>query len=176
MFNSLKSKFVLSFLVLEVIILSLIIGLNFNSLRSASKNLIEEKNETSTHLLIQIIKSPMIVYDLATIDEAVKNFSTLKGVVAVMVKDSRGVEISSYLKPNSVQARDFNKLIKQKLNRFEIDKKYVFQSETISLASQKIGDIYFIYTIDQANKTIEYNKNLTLALALASIIIGFLIS
>jgi PAS domain S-box-containing protein len=176
MFNSLKSKFIISFITLELIILSLLISLNFNALSTSSKKLIDEKNEISSQLLMEIIKGPMIIYDLATIDDAIKTFSALKNVIAVRIDDSMGVKISSYLKEATVEQSYFHGLIEQKFDTSKIDKKYIFKSDEIKVDTQKIGDIYILYSVDDTNKIINHNTDLSLALALASLIIGFIIS
>ena len=87
MFNSLKSKFIFAFLSIEIVFFTLIIALNFTSLDKASKTLTDEKIQASSELLVELIKTPLIVYDLATIDNSIQVFAKIKNVVAVQIGD-----------------------------------------------------------------------------------------
>ena len=75
---SFRYRLILSFITIEVIFLSLIVFVNFSSLQRASYELTNEKMETSSHLFAELIKTPLSVYDLATIDDAVQTLVQVK--------------------------------------------------------------------------------------------------
>lgn len=75
---SFRYRFILSFLTIEVVFISLIVFFNFTSLSKLSHSLIEEKIETGTTLFTEMVKTPLIVYDLATLDDQAKSFVQLK--------------------------------------------------------------------------------------------------
>ncbi|MBU0632831.1 hypothetical protein KKA17_09305 [bacterium] len=71
---SFKYRFILSFVTIEAVFISLIVFFNFSSLNRLSNSLIEEKIEATTKLFTELVKTPLLVYDLATIDNAVESF------------------------------------------------------------------------------------------------------
>ena len=175
MFNSLKSKFIVSFVSIELIILSLIISLNFNSLDNAAENLISEKNKIANELLVELIKTPMIVYDLATIDDAISNFANIKNVVAVIVQNNDNVRVSSKINETSIPL-DFFENIDEVKNPYTLGEDYTFNTIKITIDSQDIGHVHIIYSIDETLQTIQHNKNIIYILALISLLVGLIIA
>lgn len=72
---SFKYKFILSFVLLEILFISLIVFYNFSSLRNLSNSLVHTDVESSSKLFSELIKTPLIINDLATIDNAVESFN-----------------------------------------------------------------------------------------------------
>lgn len=56
--------------------------------------MIDEKVETTTKLFSELIKAPLISYDLATIDTAVESLMKIKNIVCVRVTDRKERVIS----------------------------------------------------------------------------------
>ena len=74
---SFKYKFILSFVILEITFVTLIVIYNFTSFKKLSNSLIHTNIESSSKLLSELIKAPLIVNDLATIDNAIESFSKM---------------------------------------------------------------------------------------------------
>ena len=177
MLTSLKSKFIVSFVSIEIIFFALIIALNFNSLHTASQTLTNEKIQASSELLVELIKTPLIVLDLATIDDAIKSFSKIKGVIAVEVIDNDGRTLSSYLKKDSLLPESFQRHLQEGRQRVSYDKQsYRFHGFDIIVEDEKIGHINFAFNTTRTNIIIQDNENLTYFLTVLALIIGFLVA
>ena len=91
---SFKYKFILSFVLLEIIFISLIIFYNFSSIKSLSNSLIRTNIESSSNLFSELIKTPLIINDLATIDNAVESFNKIEYIAAVRIVNTNNIVIS----------------------------------------------------------------------------------
>jgi PAS domain S-box-containing protein len=154
----------------------LITGLNFSSLQSASQNLTEEKIQASSELFVELIKVPLIIYDLATIDDAVKSFSKIKNIVAVEVSDAQNNTVSEFLEKDTLPVNIFHDL-KQSDNFFEYDNN-IFSLHTVNIIAENenIGHVHFAFDITGTSKSIKKNKNYSFLLIALSLIIGLLIA
>ena len=76
-----RYQFIFSFLSIEIVFISLIVFFNFTSLSKLSHSLIEEKIQTATSLFGEMIKTPMITYDLGTLDNQIESFTNIKNIV-----------------------------------------------------------------------------------------------
>ena len=91
---SFKYKFILSFVLLEIIFISLIVFYNFSSLRNLSNSLVHTNVESSSKLFSELIKTPLIINDLATIDNAVESFNKIEYISAVRITNMKNFVIS----------------------------------------------------------------------------------
>ena len=179
MFNSLKARFILSFILVQAVFLALITGLNFSSLDNASQTLTKEKIQASSELLVELIKTPLITYDVATIDDVVKSFSKIDNVVAVKIADLNNHTVSEFTKKDILPASAFHDL-KQTDRFLEYDDNiFLLHYVDIIVETEHIGHIYFAFDITGISKSIQANKNssytlITLAL-LAGVLIAYLI-
>ncbi len=176
MFNSLKSKFIISFITIEIIFFTLIVSLNFNSLNKASQTLTDEKMHVSSQLLIELIKTPLITYDLATLDDIVKNFSNIKNVIAIQVDDVNDNIISSYIKEETISEETFKNLIHDNTQTLTKDRKYISTLVEITVDDEHLGHIEFVFDNSEHIKIIKSNQNKTYILIAIALLIGFLIS
>ncbi len=176
MFSSLKSRFVFSFIVVQAIFLGLITALNFSSLQTASDTLTEEKIEASSELLAELLKVPLVVYDLATIDDAVKSFTKIKNVVAVEVSDEQHITVSELIKKDTLPIETFHD-IKQTEQFFEYGNN-IFSLHTVDIIAedQTIGHVHFAFNVTQTSKSIQDNKYYTYILIITSLVIGLVIA
>ena len=170
MLKSLKSKFIISFIVMEVIFFSLIVGLNFNSLDKASKTLTKEKLEISSQLLVELVKTPLITYDLATLDDIVKTFSKIDNVVAIQVDDANEKMISGYSSDGSN-----NKSIHEN-SMYLQDDKYITTVADIIVEDEYLGHIEFVFDITEQIQSIKNNRYNTYILITFALIIGLIVS
>ena len=176
MFNSLKSKFILSFLSIEIVFFTLIITLNFSALDKASETLTDEKIQASTELLVELIKTPLIVYDLATIDNALQTFSKIKDVVGVQVDDPNDNILSEQIKEGPISSQ-----ILQDISHGT--KSYIYEGNTYTLhmtevmsEGEVIGHIHFAFASTDTINSIEKTKTLTYLLVLLALLVGLIIS
>ena len=89
-----RSFFIITFIVLETIFLLGIVALNFNSLERESHQLLQDKTEIASTLFSEIVKTSLLVNDLATIDDAVKQFVSLENIALVQLYNADGVLLS----------------------------------------------------------------------------------
>lgn len=177
MYNTLKYKVIISFVTIEVIFLTLIVGLNFTSLNRASKTLMDEKIQISSELLVELVKTPLIVFDIATIDNAVESFSRIKNVVAVQVTDQNNNVLSNYLQRNTISSDVFNSSHQHSMKFVESSNgEYHIYSLPVNIENEEIGHIHFAFNVTESVKTIENNKNLTYLLILLATIVGLIVS
>lgn len=92
---SFRYRLILSYILVETIFLALIVFVNFSSLQKSSDNLLNSYIETSNKLFNDLIKLPVSIYDLATLDDALQTLSTMKNISGVEVYDTSGVLLSS---------------------------------------------------------------------------------
>ncbi|MDP3300773.1 MAG: hypothetical protein Q8S36_02270, partial [Sulfuricurvum sp.] len=75
---SFKYRFILSFLLIEIVFIALIVLVNFNALTKLSDSLIEDKIKIGTQLYVEMIKTPLAVGDLGTLDDHSASFTGIK--------------------------------------------------------------------------------------------------
>ena len=176
MFNSLKARFILSFILVQAVFLALITGLNFSSLDNASQTLTKEKVQASSELLVELIKAPLITYDLATIDDVVKSFSKIDNVVAVNVADLNNLTVSELIKKDILPVDVFHDL-KQTDQLLEYDGNiFLLHYVDIIVETEHIGHIYFAFDITGISKSIQANKSSSYTLILLALLAGVLIA
>ena len=176
MFNSLKSKFILSFLSIEIIFFTLIILLNFSALDKASQTLTDEKIQASSELLVELIKTPLIIYDLATIDNSIQIFSEIKNVVAVQVSDRDNNILSKHIKEGPISS-DMLRSLSPGIQSYTYEKnEYSLYAIDVIAEGEKIGHIHFAFSTSETIKSIAKTKILTYSLVFLALIIGLFIS
>lgn len=177
MFNSLKSKFIVYFLAIEVIFIGLIISINFSTLQNTSQTLLHEKVQASTELLVELIKTPLVTYDLATIDDAVKSFSRIDNFVAIQISNAEHLTVSNYVKEKTISQENFEEATHQGSGLIKYDNQ-TYQLFTVNITEdeQNIGHIHFVFSTTNILKSIEDNQKLTFFIALLAILIGFIIA
>lgn len=176
MFHSLKAKFLISFAVLEIIFFSAIVGINFNSLNQASQTLSAEKINVTSLLLQELLQTPLIVSDLATIDDIVKSFSKIEHAIAIQIKTPDDTVLSKYIQNESIPEDLFNTTIYSKISSITHKKQeYFFTYADVIAQKQIIGSVYFVFNISNNTAIIEDNKNTTYLMIAAALIVGLLI-
>jgi len=176
MFKSLKSKLITTFITVEFIFFSLIIALNFYSLDKASKDLTEEKVEISGKLLSSLVQTPLIVYDIATIDEIVKNYAKLKSVVAVGVESPSHITISKYVKEGVSIPGSLEDFFHKDMFHEGIKHGYTLSSLNVEIEGETIGHIHIIYDSTSSFATIDFNKKLSYLLFILALVVAFFIA
>lgn len=173
---SFRYKFIISFLGIELVFLTLIILLNFNTIDDQSEKLIKKNIETGNTLFANLVATPLMVYDLATIDNQVKGFTALADVSSVHVYDNQQRLVSS---SHHEGLPDLERLKARAAgeSRFVFDDQ-IYQLENVKIQPEDyyIGKIYIVYNLTGVLETITENRTFTLLLALTEVIISIGVS
>lgn len=170
---SFRYRFILSFLSIEIIFISLIVFFNFTSLSKLSHALIEEKVETGTTLFTEMVKTPLIIYDLGTLDNQSESFVKLKNIAATKVfdKDHRLLsDASADAEINIDHFEDLSDDIEYNGRTFRLI------NSTIKMDDETIGYAKILFEITESLNIIDENRNLTFLLILIEITISTLIA
>jgi serine phosphatase RsbU (regulator of sigma subunit) len=159
-----KYKFVISFLIIETFFLSLIIIFNYTSIKDTSQKLLDKKIKISTELFINLIKTPMIIYDLATIDDVVKSFVNSDDISYLQINDNENRVISEY------KSQIFGNNINSQVDD------YIIKNKDIYINEEQIGTLKIIYDITNIKKELNYITNTILILAFIELILSITIS
>lgn len=170
---SFRYRFILSFLSIEILFISLIVFFNFMSLSKLSHSLLEEKIETATALFSEMAKAPMVVYDLATLDNQAQSFVKLKNIAAVKVLDKDG-RMLSHVSSNAYSG--FESLGSISGNIVENGRTFRLVSAPIKIDNEQIGEAKILFEITESLKIIDDNRNLTFLLILIEITISSVIA
>ncbi len=163
---------------MEIIFFAIIAGINFNSLENASDTLINEKVTATSQLLVELLKTPLIVSDLATVDDIVKNFSKLENAVAIQIEDINHNIISANIKKDTITRDIFESSVKKSHN---LSKSYLvgdnlFTNVDVTIDNKKIAHIHFVFNSSKIIANIQENKNLTYIMIIIALIAGLIIS
>lgn len=170
---SFRYKFILSFITIEVFFISLIVFFNFSSLNHLSRSLIDEKIQTATTLFTEMVKTPLIVYDLGTLDDQSEIFTSLKNIIAVKVFDKQNRLISSFTSDKTLNMDYFD----DKTGDIErMGRTFRLLTLPIMIDDEPIGKAKILFEITESLETIHYNKQLTYILILIEITISSLIA
>ncbi|MDP3301883.1 MAG: ATP-binding protein [Sulfuricurvum sp.] len=170
---SFKYRFILSFLFIEIIFIALIVFVNFNALTKLSDSLIEDKIKIGTKLYIEMIKTPLAVGDLGTLDDHSASFTGIKNIVAVKVLDLQQRVLSDMNSDPTLNIDHFN----DSKNTVTLGER-TFQLKTapIILEGEKIGDVKILFELTQSLKTIADNRTITFLIILLEIVISTIIA
>lgn len=166
---SLKYKFILSFIVTEVLFISVIVFYNFSSLHNLSKSLIDEKVETANKLFTELIQAPLVVYDKKTLDNAIDSFTNIKNIVAVEILDKENRVISHA----HIDAELSKKIFEARSKKVEAEgRTFILSVLPVKIHDKTIGSAKIIFEITDSLKTIEDNRNFTFLISLLGIILS----
>ncbi|MBT8344149.1 MAG: hypothetical protein KJO45_05475, partial [Sulfurovum sp.] len=155
---SFKYRFIISFVLLEILFLAMIASVNFSSLEQNSQRLINERINALKSLGNELVVTPLSVYDLATLDNILSGLSELEGVEKISLFDAQGKKLSEVGDTNQLNGS----LIK-------IDKEITFES-------MKLGMLHFWMDLSQNYAEINSNRSLTLKIIFLEIILSIIIS
>ncbi len=170
---SFKYKFILSFLTIEIFFISLIVFFNFSSLTNLSHSLIDEKIQTETRLLTEMVKAPIIVYDLGMLDNQIKSFANIKSIAAVKVSDNRQRVLSSITKDPKFDIDRLDKTSDEIIFNGRILKSAMLP---IAIDGEIIGSVKVLFDLTNIHQGIDKNRRLTFLLILIEIVISIIIA
>jgi uncharacterized membrane protein YwzB len=172
---SFKYRFILSFVLLEIIFIVLIIGINFWAIQNSSKKLIEDKIKSNVTFLDQLLKVPISIFDLATLDNLVESTQDLKYINSIVVLDAQHKILSQLYK---FPHESLEKLMENKSNR-----KVEIKNETYEIRYKKLmeediflGSLFLVFDISENTNFIAQNKERTFIIVLIEIFISTILS
>ncbi len=170
---SFKYKFILSFVILEILFISIIVFYNFSSFKNLSNSLINTNIESSSKLFSELIKTPLIINDLATIDNAVESFSKIEYIAAVRIMNTKNIVIS-HLNDKNPKYKD---IFDNKIENLQIDEKiFQLKSLEIDIDGGKLASVQILYELSDIYKIIKENRDRTIFLILLEILSSTLIA
>lgn len=171
---SFRYKFIFAFVILEIFFIFLIVGLNLITIEERNKNYIKDKISSTNILLTELIKAPLSVYDIATLDNIVSSTSDIEDLKYIYIVDSNHKTLSTNIKLSQrdkfkhYEEKDIIKVIDNKT--FNFVKKEIFNDGYV------IGHLHLIYDLTNTYSAIEKNKKRTYFLIFLEIIISTLIA
>lgn len=163
---SFKYKFILSFVLLEIVFISIIVFYNFASSKRLSDSLISTNIETSSKLFSEVIKTPLIINDLATIDNAVESLDKIEYIVAVRIINPKNIIISHFNDEN-----EYKNIFDNNIENINIEEKiFQLKSFPIKIEDEKLADVKILYELSDINNIINENKKYTFFLILIEIL------
>lgn len=183
---SFRFRFILAFILVETLFLLSIVALNFNSLEHESHDLIQEKNHIASTLFSEIVTTPLLVNDLATLDDATRQFVNLRNVAQIRLYNKRGQLISAarkedphYAAPLIQNALEQNlKNIPQEQNDIRHIGEYAFLAieSSIQIEGSPIGSAHFVYDVTRSIQAVQTNAHYTYLLVGAELLISTLMA
>ena len=170
---SFKYRFILSFVFLEIFFITLIVSINFFTITNSSKNLINERIQSNITFLEQLVKIPVSIYDIATLDNLVEN--STKYMNSFVILDSNDKILSKrylydFLTIEQLLQLKSNKSIEINDKSFEIVYKELFEDNI------QIGSMYIIFDTSSNYSFIENNKKRTILIILIEILLSTILS
>lgn len=156
---SFRYKYIISFLLLEIIFLTMIVFINFQSLQKTSDKLINDKIEFIKLFAAQSLLTSLSVYDLATIDNILHKLTELNSVQACEVKD----------KNNNIVSKTGNM-------PDEKDPNYKIVENTLKLEGLNLGTFKLALDLREKNLIIQSNRETTYKIIFSEILISVILS
>lgn len=183
---SFRYKFVLSFILIEAFFILLIVLYNTSSLKSTSEELVTQKIHAATDIFIEIVKTPLLVNDVATLDDVSANFATIESIAAVQVLDSSGEILSEHISNDDISHFDkadekmpvfLSETNFDPGNSLETaDRNFIRFSRIVVIDDEDIGEVRFIYDISESVSTVKKNSYVTYLLAGLALIISTILA
>jgi len=165
-FVSFKYKIMIAFLAIELFFLSFIIIFNYYSVQNSTYKMLDKQINSNIVLFQELVKTPMMVYDLATLDNMTQRFGKLPNIDIIILKDSKKRILSKFKDHNGKRDHDMEHIpAEHKEIEFTIE-----DDGTI------LGYGYVIFdTEDVMNKIKENTQNIIL-IAIIEIILSVIAS
>ena len=141
---SFKYRFIISFVTLEIFFIILIVSINFIAINNSSEKLINQKIESSISFFEEMIKIPISVYDLSTLDNFATKSVQIQDINSIIILDKKGKVIS---KKFNFPYLSVNDILKIKEDKEFIKDNKIFEIKYKELYEENIflGSLYFIF-------------------------------
>ena len=176
MLKTLKSKFIFTFIVIEIVFLLVIASVSLSSLSKSSTSLLMAKIEKTTGLFSQLITTPLAIADLATLDDAVGKLAESQDIEAVRVENSEGLVVSSFLKTKVLSENLLDQMRLENKAEYEDRSRYFYLShQTINYEEEVLGKLFIVFDNSSIKAEIKNSYLITMGVILLFLIISFLI-
>ena len=183
---SFRYKFILSFILIEAFFIVLIVLFNTSSLKNTSDLLVSQKIDAATEIFVEIVKTPVLVNDLATLDDATDNFASIANVAAVRVLSTNGDLLSEHFNRADVFKSEttrnwfisaFATDDSDPMEQLSISGRQFYQYRNpIKVDGDQLGEIRFIYDVSDSVETIRHSNLVTYFLAALALFVSTLIA
>ena len=172
MLKSFKYKFILSFVTVEIFFILCIVSVNFFTINTSSKKLINSQLSSTSVLLQELVKAPISVYDLATLDNVVMQ-SKLDYVNSIIVLDSQ----KRVLSKNYNLSVPFKNILESQESFIKIDKqRFELIRKKVSVDDLTLGHLIIVFDLNEFKRDIAQNEKNTFYLILLEILVSTIIA
>lgn len=150
---SLRFKFILIIAIVEAIFLTLLLLFSLNVVKEQEKTLFQNKKEIVNRFITDIFATPILVNDVATIDDTIKNIVSKDDIVSIEIFDERGTTLSKLCVencPKDLMNKDYTP------GEYSFNSSFYFlQKEDIVVAETKIGSISIVFNTTKSKENID---------------------
>lgn len=172
---SFKYRFILSFVTLEIFFILLIVVINFIAINNSSKELTKQKIDSNISFLEEMIKIPVSVYDLATLDNFTNKAVEINYINSIIILDNRNKIVSKKYK--------FEYLKIEELLKIKEDKEFIFENKNFEIKYKKLfedniylGSMYIIFDNSLNTNFINETKRNNILLIFLEILVSTLLA
>lgn len=173
---SFKYRFILSFVTIEIFFLILIIVVNFSAISRTTEDLIHQKIESTSVLMGELVKIPMSVFDLATLDNAVQSVTRLKNVAVTRIYDASGNLLSDNTGIFSDSLLDRLKGSPDGIPLQIEGRTLQIKHVPLELEETRLGEILLVFDLSENIAIIKNNRQKTYIIIAVEIILSTLVS
>ena len=145
----------------------MIVGVNFLLYDKSSKLVVAGKVDDLTTLATSLLKTPTSVYDVATLDDVVKDLLHVEEIEGVVIYDSQGVFLSGRSKCVVHDLESLDKLEKLPTNQKDL----TLEHPQLNIGGENVGSVKMLF--DTSKYSALVNQNRKYALILIAIEIAF---
>lgn len=173
---SFKYRFILSFVTIEAFFLGLIVFINFNAINQTAQDLIRQRVESASVLFSELIKAPIAVFDLATLDETTESAANLEGIASVQVLDPNGNLLSQSL--SELTEETLNRISKAASGERIVLQERIFEIEKLDLEIEGalVGHVLMVFDLTASIERIDQNRQKSYLIIAVEILLSTLLS
>ena len=172
---SFKYRFILSFVLLEIFFIVLIVTMNFITIQNSSQELIKQKIESNLSFFDKMIRVPVSIYDLASLDDLVHETAELKYINSIIVLDNQDRILSKEYNFEQITQKELL-LTKKNQTIQHLDYTYEIRYQNIMDGKTSLGSFYMIFDNSDNSRFINENKRNTAMIILIEILISTFLS
>ena len=143
---SFKYRFIVSFVLLEAFFIILIVTMNFIAINNSSDKLIKENINSNVSFLEELLKVPLSIYDLATIDNLIVKTQELDYVNSIILLDSQNRVLAEKYSFTDIKLDDMIK-IKQDFTYIFEDRLYKLKYKELLVDDSYLGAMYILFDL-----------------------------
>jgi PAS domain S-box-containing protein len=167
---SYRYRFIVAFVTLELFFIALIVTVNFLTIERNTDDHFNQRVETTTLLVTELLRAPMSVYDLGTLDNISEN---LHQITYVIIEDNQERILSTNVESQYIEQfrhAEHNKFITTEDKKFYVTHREIFNDDV------RLGQIHFIFDITNNLYVIQTNKNVTFGIIVFQLMISTLLA